>query len=41
MERHICAGFDVEPDVAFRDAEAMVEELAGDGILLVSDAPIG
>jgi len=41
VEHHICAEFEVEPDVALRDAEELVEELAGDGILLVSDAPMG
>jgi hypothetical protein len=41
VEQHICEEFDVEPDVALRDAEQLVEELAGDGILLVSDAPMG
>jgi len=40
VEQRICSEFEVEPDVALRDAEALVEELAGDGILLVSDAPI-
>jgi hypothetical protein len=40
VEQHICSEFEVEPDVALRDAEELVEELAGDGILLVSDAPI-
>ena len=40
VEQRICAEFDVEPDVALRDAEELVDELAGDGILLVSDAPI-
>src|SRR5215210_7893094 len=40
VEQHICAEFEVEPDVALRDAEELVEELAGDGILLVSDAPM-
>jgi hypothetical protein len=40
VEQHICSEFDVAPDVALRDAEALVEELAGDGILLVSDSPI-
>lgn len=41
VEQHICAEFEVEPGVALRDAEELVEELAGDGILLVSDAPMG
>lgn len=40
VERRICAEFDVAPDVALRDAEEVVEALAGHGILLVSDSPI-
>jgi hypothetical protein len=37
----ICAQFDVDPDVALADAAHLVEELAGHGILVVSDSPIG
>ena len=40
VERVVCADFDVKPDVAMEDAEAFVRELAGHGILLVSDQPI-
>ena len=40
VERHICAEFDVEPREALADAEALIEQLAGHGILIVSDAPI-
>jgi hypothetical protein len=40
VERHVCAEFDVEPDVALRDAEELVAELAGHGILRVSSTPI-
>jgi hypothetical protein len=36
----ICPEFDVEPAVAVRDAEALVEELAQLGILRVSREPI-
>ena len=36
----ICAEFDVSLDAALRDAERFVDELAGHGILLVSDRPI-
>jgi hypothetical protein len=32
--------FEVEPDVALRDAEQFVDELSPHGILLVSDHPI-
>src|SRR5438093_11740897 len=40
VERKVCAVFDVEPAVALKDAESLVEELAARGILLVSDQPI-
>jgi len=40
VARTICANFEVDPDVAFRDAEELVDQLAGHGILLVSNAPI-
>lgn len=39
VERRICTAFEVEPSTALRDAEVMVEELAGHGILLLSDEP--
>ena len=35
----LCDEFDVTPEVARQDAEAFVQELAGHGILLVSDQP--
>jgi hypothetical protein len=35
----LCREFDVERDVARRDAEAFIEELAAHGILLLSDLP--
>lgn len=40
VERSICAEFDVDPAVALRDAEEVVEGLAGHGILVLSDSPI-
>lgn len=40
VARRICATFDVEPAAAFRDAEELVEQLAGHGLMLLSDAPI-
>ncbi len=40
VEQRVCAEFDVEPDLAYRDAESFVGELAAHGILLVSDHPI-
>jgi hypothetical protein len=36
----ICTRYDVAPEVALQDAEALVEALAKDGILLVSDEPL-
>jgi len=36
----ICQEYDVSPELAFRDAEKLVRELAGHGILVVSDKPI-
>jgi hypothetical protein len=38
--RQICARFDVEPGAALRDAEEVVEQLAGHGLLLLSEAPL-
>jgi len=40
VARHICAEFDVAPEEALADAEALVADLAAHGILIVSDAPI-
>jgi hypothetical protein len=39
VARIVCQGFEVEPEVARRDAEQFVDELAQHGILLVSDRP--
>ena len=36
----VCREFDVEPEIAYRDAETLVDDLAGHGILLVSEEPI-
>ncbi|HET9408483.1 MAG TPA: PqqD family protein [Candidatus Sulfotelmatobacter sp.] len=36
----ICSEFDVPPDQALRDAEALARDLAAHGILHVSDQPI-
>ena len=36
----ICTQYDVAPEVALQDAEALVEGLAEHGILLLSDEPI-
>lgn len=40
VERKVCGEFEIEPDVARRDAEQFVSELSQHGILLVSDQPI-
>ena len=39
VENKICAEFDVEPDAAYRDAEALVSSLASLGILQLSSEP--
>jgi hypothetical protein len=36
----ICAQYDVTPEIALRDAERLVEELAEHGLVLLSDQPI-
>jgi len=41
VERKICSEFDVEPEEALKDAEEFVRELAGHGILVVSESPLG
>jgi hypothetical protein len=41
VERKICPEFDVEPEEALKDAEDFVRELAGQGILVVSESPLG
>ena len=40
IEHKLCAEYDVAPEVAAPDVESFVEELAGRGILLLSDQPI-
>lgn len=40
VEETVCREFDVEPELAYRDAEALVNDLAGHGILVVSGQPI-
>ena len=40
VERRICSEFEVQPEEAIRDAEVLAAELAGHGILLISDEPI-
>jgi len=40
VKEKVCAEFDVTPEEALKDAETFVRELAGHGILSVSDHPI-
>jgi hypothetical protein len=40
VQDRVCAEFDVDPATAYEDAQTLVEELAGHGILLLSDHPI-
>ena len=40
VESKVCAEFDVEPSVAFADAQHLVKELAQHGLLVVADRPI-
>ena len=40
VERSICEGFEVDPATAYSDALELVEQLASQGILHVSDRPI-
>jgi Coenzyme PQQ synthesis protein D (PqqD) len=40
VEQRVCAEFDVPADVAYRDAEQLVEELATRGILSISNQPV-
>jgi hypothetical protein len=40
VRRRICQEYDVSPELACRDAEKLVRELAEHGILVVSDKPI-
>ncbi len=40
VEHRICSEFDVKPEEAMHDAEALAENLSKYGILLVSEHPI-
>jgi hypothetical protein len=40
VDRHICAKFDVDRATALRDAREVVDQLAGHGLLTLSDAPV-
>jgi hypothetical protein len=41
VREKICAQYDVSLEVALKDAEVLVEQLASHGLLLLSDQPIG
>jgi hypothetical protein len=40
VERHICPEFEVRPEEAMRDAEALAEDLSRHGIFVISEKPI-
>jgi hypothetical protein len=40
VANNVCKEYDVSPEQALRDAESLVEQLAGHGILIVSDQAI-
>jgi len=40
VTQRVCAEFDVTPEEAMQDADALVAEMSNHGILLVSDMPI-
>ncbi len=40
VEQRICRVYDVDPALALRDAEELAEQLAGHGLLVLSDEPI-
>jgi hypothetical protein len=40
IARQLCEGYNIAPEVAAPDVETFVEELAGRGLLLISDEPI-
>jgi hypothetical protein len=40
VARHICARFDVDPATALADAEDVLEQLAGHGIVVILDTPL-
>lgn len=40
VRQSICCDFDVNPEEALRDAQTLAEDLAGHGILLLSEQPI-
>jgi hypothetical protein len=41
VKEKVCSEFAVTPEEALKDAESFVRELAGHGILILSDRPLG
>jgi Coenzyme PQQ synthesis protein D (PqqD) len=40
VARKICANFDITQEIALKDAELLVQQLAEHGLMLLSDKPI-
>ena len=40
VQEKVCAEFDVDPTIAFSDAERLVSELAQHGLLMITDHPL-
>jgi hypothetical protein len=40
VKEKVCAEFEIAPEEALKDAESFVRELAGHGILILSDTPM-
>ena len=40
VAKKICTQYDITPEIALKDAEGLVEELAEHGLVLLSDKPI-
>jgi hypothetical protein len=40
VANNVCSKYDIAPEIALRDAVALVENLAQHGILLLSDQPL-
>ena len=40
VANQVCSRYDIAPEVALKDAESLIEDLASHGILLLSDRPL-
>jgi hypothetical protein len=40
VEETVCRQFDIEPRIAYQDAQDFINELAKHGVLVISDQPI-